>query len=341
MTSRLLIAAVLWLVTATTLWSRDKTDIVYFVNGDRIFCEIKELKRGRLTVKSVGFGTINIEWDKIANLESTFAFQLELQSGIRYTGSLKPGPEVGKLEVETAAGTSRLDMARVVTAKPLEQSFFQRMDGSVSIGYDFTQASTSTNWNSSASVFYRTEKWEANASAASLIKLQDGADEVSRQNGRFQYTRFFQKRWFALGIAQAEQNSNQALQIRGLGGGGIGRRLIQTNRTAISLFGGLVVTREKFEDTELVTNSEAAGGFSFDTFRFTSPEVQITADVLFLPSLTQAGRFRVQANASARLELLKDLFWQIAIYESFDSDPQSTLANRNDFSLSTSFGWSF
>lgn len=331
----------LLVLIASPLAARDKTDIVYFTNGDQILCEIRELKRGKLTVKSIGFGTINIEWDKIASLESGFEFQIELQSGTRYTGTLAPGGEPGKLAVATAAGTSRLDMARVVSARAVEQSIIQRMDGSVSIGYDFTQASTATNWNSAGQVFYRTEKWEADVSVSSLVKIQEGADDVNRQNGRFRYTRFYQARWFAVAIASAEQNSNQALQIRGLGGGGFGRRLVQSNRTTVAVFGGAVATREKFEDTDVVNNAEAVGGFSFDTFRFSSPEVQITADLLFLPSMTQTGRFRLQANASARLELLKDLFWQVGIYESFDSDPQSTLANRNDFSLTTSFGWSW
>ncbi len=69
------------------LYGRDKTDIVYFVNGDVIHCEIKKLQRGKLTVKSIGFGTIDIEWDKIAHIESEHPYQFELQSGIRYLGA--------------------------------------------------------------------------------------------------------------------------------------------------------------------------------------------------------------------------------------------------------------
>ena len=73
-------------ITTSPLLARDKTDVIYFTNGDVIHCEIKKLERGKLTVKSIGFGTISIEWDKIAQLESTHPYQLELQSGIKYLG---------------------------------------------------------------------------------------------------------------------------------------------------------------------------------------------------------------------------------------------------------------
>ncbi len=88
-------------------------------------------------------------------------------------------------------------------------------------------------------------------------------------------------------------------------------------------------------------NVEIVGGVLFDTFRFDSPEIQINASAVVFPSVVQAGRVRIQADAKLRLELFKDLFWQLSFFESFDSDPPSALSNRNDFGITTSFGWSF
>jgi hypothetical protein len=63
--------------------AREKTDVVYFTNGDRILCEIKKLERGKLTVKTIRFGTIGIEWDNIAYIESAHSYEVVLRSGIR------------------------------------------------------------------------------------------------------------------------------------------------------------------------------------------------------------------------------------------------------------------
>ena len=45
----------------TLLEARDKTDVVRLKNGDRITGEIKELERGKLTVKTDSMGTLSIE----------------------------------------------------------------------------------------------------------------------------------------------------------------------------------------------------------------------------------------------------------------------------------------
>ena len=100
-------------------------------------------------------------------------------------------------------------------------------------------------------------------------------------------------------------------------------------------------SNEKFTDTDFIQNVAVAGGVVFDTFRFNSPEIQIIASALFFPNVVQAGRVRIQADTKLRLELFKDLFWQLSLFESFDSDPPSALSNRNDFGITTSFGWSF
>ena len=64
----------------------DKTDVVTFVNGDRLTGEIKGLEQGRLSFKTDATGTIAIEWDKVATLQTDQFLQVELASGLRYFG---------------------------------------------------------------------------------------------------------------------------------------------------------------------------------------------------------------------------------------------------------------
>jgi hypothetical protein len=53
------------------------------------------------------------------------------------------------------------------------------------------------------------------------------------------------------------------------------------------------------------------------------------------------GRYRLQVNGQARIEILNDLYWSLSVYESFDSEPPSETSRRNDFGITTSIGWSF
>jgi hypothetical protein len=332
-----------WLIGQGTVIARDKTDIIFFKNGDRLTCEIRQLTRGKLTVKTTGLGTIEIEWDKILHLESQYVFQVQLQSGIRYVGTLQRGDEdQAELRVTGPSGVISLENERIVEMNTLEENFFQRLSGSVDLGFDFTQASTATSWSLGATTSYRVEKWLGKVTIDSLLKTQEGADDVNRQTLDLLYQRFFDRRWFAAGIGQVQKNANQGLEYRGLVGGGIGRHLKQTIRMRLDLLGGAAFSSEKYEDNpQYIKNGELLVSAVFETYRFDSPKLDVTAQVVFLPNLLQGGRYRLQAEAQIRFELIKDFFWSARTYESFDNDPPTATANRNDFSFTTSFGWTF
>ena len=61
----------------------------------------------------------------------------------------------------------------------------------------------------------------------------------------------------------------------------------------------------------------------------------------YFPSLTVAGRHRVESRANISRELVKDFFIALDLYYAFDSKPLSESEQTNDFSISTSLGWSF
>ena len=79
------IALLLWAVVGT---AAEKTDVVYLRNGDRVTCEIKNLQRGQLKVKTDSIGTIYIEWKDIVRVTSKELYVVELEDGSRLQGTL-------------------------------------------------------------------------------------------------------------------------------------------------------------------------------------------------------------------------------------------------------------
>lgn len=329
------------LLVASPLLARPKTDLVILDNGDRVTCEIKKLERGKLTVKTDASGTITLEWIHVVGVRTDYFFQLELQSGVRYMGPVEP---VGPGTIGVGADVDRIvvETLRVVEMFPIESSIFSRMKGSVDAGYDFTQATSATTWSASAEVNYRTPRIEADLNVSSNIKTQEGAEDTNRQNVRVLVQRFFRDRWFAAAIGQGEKSQNQGLDFRALLGGGLGRKLVQTNRSRISIIAGAAVSEEKFEDrADYEDNAEIVAALTAETFQFDSPELDLTGSVVVLPNVKTWGRYRIQANGKARIELLRNLYWSLTVYESYDSEPPSETSRRNDFGVTTSLGWSF
>jgi hypothetical protein len=57
--------------------------------------------------------------------------------------------------------------------------------------------------------------------------------------------------------------------------------------------------------------------------------------------LNQWGRFRLEASARLSREVLRDFYVGVKGYESYDSQPATVGAQRNDWGLTFSLGWRF
>jgi hypothetical protein len=227
-----------------------------------------------------------------------------------------------------------VDVFRVVEMIPIEAGFLSRIKGSVDAGYDFTQASSATTWSASANLEHRTPVWETDVSASSNIKEQTGAENVNRQELKAQLSRYFEDRWFAAILGQGEKNESQGLDLRSLVGGGVGRNVLQTNRTRISVVGGAAYSREKYEDrTDYDSNAEIVGALGFETFRFDHPELDLSAGFVVLPNLLTKGRYRIQANGKARIEILRDFYWSLTVYETYAASTDGLARNGLESTL--------
>lgn len=78
-TTATLIAALL--AISLPVIAAPNTDILIFANGDRLTGEVKSPERGRLRFNTDATGTISIEWDDVASLESKQNIQVESENG--------------------------------------------------------------------------------------------------------------------------------------------------------------------------------------------------------------------------------------------------------------------
>src|SRR5271169_3308784 len=85
-----ILQVLLFLVLTGVCSARPKKDVIQFVNGDRITCEIIKLEKGYLYVKlEYAEGTVAMDWSKIASVVSPQNFVVAGKAGKRYTGTLQ------------------------------------------------------------------------------------------------------------------------------------------------------------------------------------------------------------------------------------------------------------
>jgi len=334
------LAILLLMMGASLARAADKTDIIMLNTGDRVTCEIKQLQRGRLTVKTDPMDTVTIHWGDVVSLTSARYFEIEVASGIRYYGSLKADAPGIIVVVGALAGMTSLHLLDVIRITPLGQSFWNRIDGAIDLGYSYTRASEQTQWTLNANASYRARRYLTNGSVSSQFTAIQGADSTSRNTLVLSSRRFFGKRWFTGGFGQLQQDQSLGLDFRSVVGAVGGRYLMQRPETTFSVFAGPAYTREQFTGDPTQNSAEAMLGADWEWFTPGDNDTDLSSTVLTYYNLSGDARARIEFNTSYQQKLVKDLHWSLNVFESYNGAPPEG-QKANDFGVSITLGWSF
>lgn len=319
-----------------------KTDVIILHNGDRITGEVKRLEFGMLTYSTDDAGTLSVKWDKITEI---YAFQqffrVEMEDGLLFFGTLDTDTSTFRLIVTFDSLRVPLNFPEVVSIAPIKRTFWSRVEISTDLGFNFTKSSDVTQFNFNGNVKYRTYNFLHEISLSSIISIQNKDDEKNeRNNAGYTINRFLAQHWFQLGSLNLEQNTELGIELRLSGGGGIGKNLLQSNSEVFSTGGGVLVNREWISDsTGSQYNLEAVAALQFSKFRYDSPKLNLDSQLSVYPNLTTWGRVRMELDITLKWEIIKDLYWNLQFYTSFDNQPPGGEGAKVDYGIVVSFGW--
>ena len=321
-----------------------KTDVVELLNGDHITGEVTQVHLGKLGFKTDDAGTLSIEWTKVARLSSKLHFEVETSSSHRYFGKLAKSDTEGMLAIvdDESGTTSEILIVDVVRVAVLDESgrIRDRFDGSFDFGYSHTKSTDSTQLSLDLDLTHRDRirMWDLSGSALQSETSVASSDSASLWG---EHRRFLRDRWFWSGNLLLEQNDELGLDLRTLIGGGVGRYLIQSDVQELGLLAGIGWSKEELQDGRTISSTELILGFSYDVFSFDTPKVDFSTELVMFPSLTESGRLRAKADVSLRYEIVKDLFAELSLTDDYDSKAPSSNAEKHDYAVVTSLGYSF
>lgn len=321
--------------------ARDKTDVITLHNGDRLTGEIKSLQYGQLQLSTDDMGTIAIEWEAIANIESNYVFDVEEIGGDRYSGVLGTSPD-GTVTVASPGGTGEIVHQRVTRIAQLESGFWSRIDGSFSAGYSFSKSSDVTVISGGFDATYRSEDIAAALGLDINSTTSPEQGQQDRDKIAFTYQWLLENRNYWAGIASLERNEELGIDSRMQLGGGFGRFVRQTPYSEVQAFAGATYTKEWVTgDEEGQDSAEGVLGGSWRIFRLNTPKTTLTSQLVLYPSLTESGRYRGTADVSLRKEIIEDFFLELSFYYDYDSEPPGEATAKDDYSIVTSLGYTF
>ncbi len=326
---------------AAALEAAAKVDVVVLRNGSRIVGEVKSMTKSRLELGTDDMGTLNIEWDNVVSVTAPEYFEVEDMGGGLHFGSLRAGPGTDTLEIVADWGNSELPMWQVARIQLVKSGFWDKFRGSFDVGAGYTSATELLQLDLNADVRFTRPRFEAFTKANAVLTQQPEADDTRRASLTLGYTRIFPNRHRIFTQGTFEQNQELGFDLRSSLIGGWGYALARDRKNQLVSGAGLSVNREKPIEGESTTNIEAVLGLDYSNFAYDFPNTDIQLTTFAYVGLNQWGRFRLEASASLRRELFSDFYFGLKGYESYDSDPATEGAQKNDWGLSLSLGYSF
>jgi hypothetical protein len=148
----------LWVIAILLLFTHPaeaaRTDVVYMHNGDRVTGEIKSLFRGRLEFKTDHMGTLLIDWEDIKQVISDTGQSVELTGGQRFYGPLEKPTDPNMVAVKTESGVVGLAVRDVSAMYPVKTTFWQRLEVSFRLGFNWDKSSEVGKYNVGTSAVY-------------------------------------------------------------------------------------------------------------------------------------------------------------------------------------------
>jgi hypothetical protein len=323
--------------------ARDKTDVVVLTNGDRITGEIKTLEFGLLELTTDHMGTLEIEWTSVASIASAVPFDVERIGGERVYGLLGPGADQ-TLIVSDGARSETIPLAEVSRLAVIEPGFWQRVDGTFSLGYNYTKSNGIAVGNIALTSRYQGERVRATVDVSANRSSSPNTETTEQAQIASTVQFLSDKPRFLLVLNSIERNEQLGIERRIQSGAAMARYLHQSPDSEITGLAGLVLNSERTTAGDDHQRSvEGVVGAQWRIFRFREPEVSLSAQAAVYPSLTESGRYRTGLNVTLRRDLVKDFTINLTLYQSLDSEPPDADqgADNSDYGIVTSVGYKF
>jgi hypothetical protein len=326
--------------------ARPSKDILRLKNGDKWTCEIKKLDHGYLYVGlDYVDGTVLVDWTKIAGIESPQLFIVMDEKGTVFAGpisSSNTGPDqVPSLRIQSGQSAATILKSDVTSIRQTETRFWHNLHGAVSAGSNFTKSNNQSQFSANANLSYLKRFWSASAEFQSTFTGSVSAPSDLHRDLTLSAMRILNSgNYFAIGVADFLRSDEQQLALRSTLGGGIGKLLLNQERSRFYVLGGAVWTREHYTTTTPPYFNSAEGllGARLEYFRFKTTNYYVAAYAY--PSMSDPGRIRLDGNTGVKYEIIKDLYLNFSFYVNYDSRPPRA-TTKSDYGGSSSLGWSF
>jgi hypothetical protein len=149
----------------------DYADTVVLKNGNRISGNVKSMTQGQLVFDTDAMGTVTIKMDKVAEILSSTPMEIETADGDQHFGKLERPLLPEQLKISSDSSTESIPIDELVHIVPIGESFWKRLQGSMSAGLSYTKSSKVAQFSFNGNLLYQARR---NQLALTCTNIVDG-----------------------------------------------------------------------------------------------------------------------------------------------------------------------
>ena len=318
-----------------------QSDSLILVNGDVIIGELKDMNKGVATIETdYSDDDFTIEWDGIKEIYTVSSFMITLSDGTRLHGKVESDGD-NKLKLLLEDGESKvIELDELVFLKSVDNGFWDQVYANVDIGLDLTKANNLTTFSTRSALGYLAQKWSIDMTFNTLLSKQDSTTDIKRTDASMTYKYYLPRDWYIPIAGTYLSNTEQRLDARWNGLLGIGKYIVHTNRVYWGVGVGASFNNETYSPIgeDITHTSSWEGYFGTELNMFDIGDLNLLTNVRAFPSITEAGRWRVDFNFDAKYDLPMDFYIKLGYSLNYDNHPVVG-ASDLDYVLHTGFGW--
>jgi putative salt-induced outer membrane protein YdiY len=331
-------------------------DQITLKNGDRLTGTIEKSDDKLLIIKTEFAGEVTVQWSAVLDIKSDQALHVGLKNGQTVVGPVSSAD--GKIAVSTkTAGNVEAPKENIVVMRSdAEQIAWERLQhpgllqgwaGGLNLGFGLTAGNSETKnlalaFNGDRTglrdklKLYTTSVYATSATATPNVT-------ANNNKGGARYDRDITKRLFGFVNADFFTDALQDLNIRALGGGGLGFHVIKSDSTTLDLLAGVNYTHENYTQVPPLTGHlvhNFAAGTLGETLTHKLKQTVITQDAYFFPDFKSGGDYRATFDLGTVTKINKWLGWQNSFGDVYVTNPP-TDKKRNDVVFTSGINVSF
>ena len=316
-------------------------DEVRLKNGDRLTGRVIRMEGGKLILKTLYAGEINILWQEVTGVRTEDSISVVLSDDTRLKGKVKI-EEDGKMKLDTGKLETPVSfrLADVKTINPTAEKIV-KITARANVNITSERGNTdSDNYYLNGEFVARTKK---NRYKIGGELSQEESDNITTSKNWLvsgNYSHFLNKKWFLFANTLFEHDEFQDLELRSTLGAGAGYQVFETPLLNLSFSAGLAGVDENYYMAEDKNYSAGQGSVNYDQYFF-KKFVQLFHETTGYISLENADNWFIKTRTGLRFPIYKGFTATLQYNYDWNNRPSSDTKKEEDTKLIFLLGYEF